>query len=100
MNFQFKTSTALLGTAFVGICTAGMGAALMVISPNGPSYLAEWKEWQGILGSVAIAAPVFVPAVFLAYMAGRRAVTTRTIVAFAIAEGASVGYLKWIVATS
>jgi hypothetical protein len=98
LRFQFGTSTLLLATAFAGICLTGMGAAIKVISPNGVS--ADLQEWRWVIAELCLAGPFYLPAIFIAYALGRRALTARAVLAFALLEAIVVACLKLLVDNS
>jgi hypothetical protein len=95
MKYQFGTPTLLLAAAFIGICLAGFVAEHKITSPNGISW--EWFEWRWTIGEICVAGPVYVPAIFLAFALGRRAMTVRILLAFALTEAAVLVSLKLLV---
>jgi len=82
MRIQFGTWALLLGTAFAAICVGGT--------------LPFWRELTDsdrgrMAPHFAILSPILVPMLFVAYTAGRKALTTKIVVAFAISEAVAVG---------
>jgi hypothetical protein len=82
MKPQFGTSALLLATAFAAICASGM--------------LPYWREstphdWAYLGWLLPLMTPILFPFLFLAYALGRRALTAKIVLAFAISEAAAVG---------
>jgi hypothetical protein len=82
MKFQFGTSTLLLTTAFIAICVGG-------ILPFGRELSSG--EWSYVGRILLLMAPILSPCLFVAYAVGRRTLTAKIVLAFAISEAAAVG---------
>jgi hypothetical protein len=87
MRFRFATSTLLLIVAAVAISCGGM---------------IGWGKIEGqiafgrILLFTLLVSPLWLPFAFFAFAVGRRVLTARMVLVFAIAEGAAVGISYWI----
>ena len=76
-RFQFSTSSILLATSFVGICIGGMLPLGRRMTPND----------QALIGWVMfVMSPFWVPFLYIAYAMGRRTLTLKTVLAFAVTE--------------
>jgi hypothetical protein len=82
MRFQFGTAAIFIAIAFIAITLAG---GLAVFSAYQP---ANWTIVA--IAFFVVQSPFWVPMVFLAYAAGRRTMSVRILIAFAIAEGIAV----------
>ena len=87
MKAQFSTRAILLATAFIAVACG----AWVAYRHN---YLQQ-PLWEPPLPlPLVITAPLWIPFVFLAYAIGRRTLTARFVVAFALIELAAV-FFKW-----
>jgi len=87
MKVQYSTASLLRATAFVAISLGGV----IVWRRGSGTY------WETVLTFLVFWGPVWIPLVFVAYALGRRVLTTKTVVAFAVAEGAAIAalYLRY-----
>jgi hypothetical protein len=100
MKLQFGTPAILLGTAFIAVWLGGYFATL-ARNAREFNFAATPLLWDTILiwGPVSYS-PIWLPLVFLGYAAGRRAISLKFVVAFAIAEAlavAAVFFAFWYV---
>ena len=88
MRFQFSTRQILLATAFIAITCGGIVAYRKITGPFVREAALPWL----VLGThVALTSPLWVPGLFVAYgIAGRRALSTRVVVIFALVEVGAV----------
>ena len=87
MRFQFATSTLLIAAAFVAVWVGGIVAAWRLLVPAQQEYLAQTLLWLG---------PFWFPFVFVAYALGRRTITAKCVLAFALSEAAVFGAALWV----
>jgi hypothetical protein len=90
MKFQFSTKTIFLVITAAGISFAG------------------WLGWAGTFGlpmpigipvtAFLVGGPLWMPAVFLAFAFGRKALTPKMVIGFAVAEAITFG-IKWLLLT-
>jgi len=90
MRFQFSTQQILLATAFVAITCGGI---------VGFRYVQSWFSspalpWSLVWFYAAVATPLWMPSIFVAYAIGRRSFATRLVVIFALIELAAV-FISW-----
>jgi hypothetical protein len=85
-RFQFGISTLLLVAAFIAICIAGLIAGWGELLPAHHKYLPQ---------IVAMFSPFWAPIVFLAYALGRRTMTAKTVLTFAVVETVAVAWCQW-----
>jgi len=83
MRFQFSTSTLLLAVTIVAITCAGSIAWARVFEVN-PAVV------SGVF-YIGMTSPLWTPIAFLAFAIGRRSMTAKLVVAFAILEATSIG---------
>jgi len=86
MKFRFTTSAILLATAVAGISAGG------------------WLGWAGTFGlpmpfgmpvtSLGVCSPLWMPVAFIAFAIGRKSLTVKMVIGFAIAEAIAFG-IKW-----
>jgi hypothetical protein len=89
-RFQFSTSALLSITAFMSVWFGGI---IVWSKVQGVPFFEAPEE---ILGPFVIYGPFWLPLVFLAYGLGRRTITIRIVLAFALGEAAAIGTLWWM----
>jgi len=87
MKFQFSTSTALLFITAVAIACGGIVGWTTLSGATGDGWL---------LYFIAVLTPYYIPAIFAGFAIGRRALTVRMVVSFAVVQGAAVGGAYWL----
>lgn len=73
-------------TAFIGVWLAGSMAAWDYLNPYQHQYLVQ---------KVGLMSPFWAPFVFAAYALGRKAVTGKLVIAFAVAELVAISWTRW-----
>ncbi len=86
MKLQFSTASLLLATTFIAIAAGGMVPFWQALAPNEHAFVAYLLE---------ALSPVIIPFLFVAFALGRRALTVRIVIAFAIGEGAAIALWFW-----
>jgi hypothetical protein len=89
MKFQFGTSTLLLATAFSAISVSGLAAVHKWLQPS------RLDIGVGELSTLAAGAPLWTPIAFVAYALGKNRLTVKSVVVFAVAEAAAIGWFLW-----
>ena len=89
MKFQFTARTMMLATGFLAIVMAGYGLAWQRFARHEATRDATWLLKLTFWG-VAAYGPFWIPLTFVVYTLGRRALTVRMVIAFAIIEAISV----------
>jgi hypothetical protein len=82
---RFSTSTLLLSVAVAAVSFGGSVAAW------GRKIQARY-----FFVGVGLDAPLWLPITFVAFAVGRKALTVRMVVAFAVAEAAAVAFAHWL----
>lgn len=94
MKFQFSTSTALLATAFVAVSAGGIAPYLRRMAADSGGVPTERIAWE-LVQFISALTPLLTPFLFAAYAAGRRALTAKIVLAFAIAESTTLAVWWW-----
>jgi hypothetical protein len=89
MKLQFSTASLLLTVAFVSIWAGGS----LTLLKEGWRTDVEWPFLAWLLLDLS---PAWIPFAFLGYMIGRRTITAKTLVLFAVTEIISIGVMLWI----
>jgi hypothetical protein len=87
MKSQFSTSSLLLTTTFIAIWLSGVVAAWKLMVSAQHDYLVQTVIYLG---------PFWFPFVFVAYVLGRREISAKCVLAFALSEAAVFGAAMWL----
>jgi hypothetical protein len=87
-QLHFGTSTLLLATAFAAVCIGGTLPFWRALTP---------RDWDNVAPFFGTLLPLLIPCVFVGVVVGRRALTLRTVLAFAISEAIAAGIFLWLV---
>jgi hypothetical protein len=88
MRFQFGIKSILLATCIIAIACGGV-ASWIGLTPAKIS-------WGSALILASYYAPMWLPVVFVAYAIGRRSLTVPIVIALAVTEAVSIGYIYWM----
>jgi hypothetical protein len=87
-KFQFGTSTLLLAMAFSGIVIGGF---LPIWRAFAPADKASVVPFYGVVS------PIWVTSLFIGYALGRKTLTPKLLIAFAICEAIAVGVMMALI---
>jgi hypothetical protein len=93
MKLQFSVRALFLATAIAGLWMGGVLAIPLVVAITSRESIDTYRHldpaWCAI--SAASFAPIWVPAVFLAYAIGRRKLTAKFVLVFAVGVALALG---------
>jgi hypothetical protein len=86
---RFGLSGLLLAIAFVAVAIAGSQFAIRAV----------FNDSAEVYALAALLLPLWLPVAMCAFAIGRRQLTVRMVVVFAVLEAASIGVSKWAAST-